>query len=175
MDESNASKPRRTGAREWIVLLVGCLSLLFGAWLVAGAALVAATLTLLPIAFIGLCVWLTVRIINRRERWAKRAGLVVICHNSHFTWAVSGQRPGSIRTGGHPLKRESRLAGRSIARCQRPYSGGTTRGSACSLRLFATLGTMTTHLRRHPRHSVEIKLYHYRWRSSPEFTEVPTE
>jgi hypothetical protein len=31
----------------------------------------------LAVAFAALCVWLTVRIVNRRERWAKRTALIL--------------------------------------------------------------------------------------------------
>lgn len=36
-------------------------------------------LPVLAVALAALCVWLTVRIVNRRERWAKRALLLTIC------------------------------------------------------------------------------------------------
>ncbi|MBS0263664.1 MAG: hypothetical protein JSS02_17105 [Planctomycetes bacterium] len=34
-------------------------------------------LLVIPVAFVAFCVWLTVRIINRRERWAKWAAAVL--------------------------------------------------------------------------------------------------
>jgi hypothetical protein len=33
----------------------------------------------LSVAFAAFCVWLTVRIVNRRERWAKRTLLIIAC------------------------------------------------------------------------------------------------
>jgi hypothetical protein len=36
-----------------------------------------AVLPTLSVAFIAFCIWLTVRIINRRERWAKRTAACV--------------------------------------------------------------------------------------------------
>src|SRR5262249_11185988 len=32
----------------------------------------------LAIAFVAFCIWLTVRIVNRRERWAKRLGVATL-------------------------------------------------------------------------------------------------
>ena len=33
---------------------------------------------ILGVAFAAFCVWLTLRIVNRREKWAKRTGVVLI-------------------------------------------------------------------------------------------------
>jgi hypothetical protein len=36
-------------------------------------------LLVLGVAFAAFCVWLTVRIVNRRERWARRTALAMAC------------------------------------------------------------------------------------------------
>jgi hypothetical protein len=37
----------------------------------------AIALAVFGVAFAAFCVWLTVRIVNRRERWARRTGIVM--------------------------------------------------------------------------------------------------
>lgn len=40
----------------------------------------------LSVTFAAICVWLTVRIVNRRERWAKWAAVAVLVYAAYFTF-----------------------------------------------------------------------------------------
>src|SRR5438045_1440998 len=41
-------------------------------------------LAVIGVAFVAFCIWLTVRIINRRERWAKRTLAVVTASGAYL-------------------------------------------------------------------------------------------
>ena len=63
----------------------------------------------LAVAFAAFCVWLTVRIVNRRERWAKwtAVGLIVVIFLYPLSWGPalwlqgSGYWPGSLIWADH--------------------------------------------------------------------------
>jgi hypothetical protein len=48
------------------------------------------TLAVTGVAFAAFCVWLTVRIVNRRERWAIRTAILLALYFSWFVLSMAG-------------------------------------------------------------------------------------
>jgi hypothetical protein len=84
-------------------------------------------LSALAVALAAFCIWLTVRIVNRRERWAKRLAIVIACLPILYVLSFGpacficsfreiGKReiPAAYRPIGWLAVREPTIVGRSI-------------------------------------------------------------